>query len=199
MPSIRLWGLNRFTLRSKRKVNTQWLPTAWCITSARSKPQKRADIHIIVAEGSALDLSYGQDRGIGSKSGAAEQMTDKLMVELREDIRRCYGKDKVKLHYLSMPLALRSGVGTHWMLPTSMVVRRPEVFPWDKQAAQAHRLDADKVRTLIDGLHRSDPHKYLPVTAEIRDVWEWICHFTDHRHSWQRLVETLGAPKPKIL
>lgn len=86
------------------------------------------------------------------------------------------------------------------MIPTSVVLRRPVVLPWDKQAAQAHRLDADRVRTLIDSLHRSDPHKYLPVTAEIRDVWEWICQddFSVHRLSWQRLVEALGAPKQKI-
>ena len=56
--------------------------------------------------------------------GAAQKFASQLMLELKQDLEGIYG-DKIRFHYLSMPMVLRSGgVGTHWMLPANITFKR---------------------------------------------------------------------------
>ncbi len=88
-------------------------------------------LHILSADASASDLSYAQDRGVGSALGAAERFASQLITDKLNEIENSYkdlpSSSKVRFHNLIMPLALRSngGVGTHWMLPNTILLRSP--------------------------------------------------------------------------
>ena len=88
-------------------------------------------IHIVMAEASATDPTYSQDRGITTTFGAAERFASQLMVDKLKQLAKLYerrlGGDGIYLHKLAMPLTLRSagGIGTHWMLPAHLTLREP--------------------------------------------------------------------------
>lgn len=88
-------------------------------------------LHIVLADASAADLAFAQDRGVGAALGAAERFASQIIVDKRDEIRRGYkslpGSPDARFHNLVMPLALRSngGVGTHWMLPDNILLRPP--------------------------------------------------------------------------
>jgi len=91
-------------------------------------------IHIVMAEASATDPTYTQDRGITTTFGAAERFASQLLVDKTRQLAKMYeglGGQGIYLHKLAMPLTLRSagGIGTHWMLPANVTLREPAGLP----------------------------------------------------------------------
>jgi hypothetical protein len=99
------------------------------------KPPLR-DIDIVLAEASAVDYDYSQDRGIGASTDQSkERLTGRLTLELLEELRaQAHAVDPsmhIRIHDLSLPLAFRSrgGFGTHWMFPGTISVTNPLQTP----------------------------------------------------------------------
>jgi hypothetical protein len=169
------------------------------------------DIHIVVAEASAITVDYIDDRGIGAKFGAADKFASRLMDELMADIRSCYvdtGGGRVELYYLGMPLVFRSrgGVGTHWMMPERVVLADPkepdpEKFKWYRRLAglsnsatlEVHR---DRLASLIEELHDPDRPFCSSEASALREqdeVRAWICTDQNHRREWNRIKANLAS------
>lgn len=131
-------------------------------------------VHIVIAEASATDRLYQQDRGITARFGGAERFASQLMVDKLKKIARdyeCLGGQGIYLHNLQMPLTLRSagGIGTHWMLPRNLTLREPFGFVSKHERQQDGLTDLSSLfrltepgvdvsglqaRKLVDGLHR---------------------------------------------
>ncbi|MGI8783087.1 MAG: patatin-like phospholipase family protein [Acidobacteriota bacterium] len=171
------------------------------------------EIHIVVAEASAFSVNYKQDRGIGSKFGAAEKLASQLMVELVAEIKKLYAHlgapDGVHLHYLAMPDALRTrgGLGTHWMLPAQVNLTDPD--PLKPGEADAYLIDSLSVRDWIDDLHQSSAgprktncedegkvlrwsrHLNMTTPVEMNTARRWVTEEQQHRRRWNQLVSDL--------
>jgi hypothetical protein len=101
------------------------------LVDAKGKMRLR-DIRIVMAEGSALDYDYEQDRGVGAATGQAkERLTGRLTLELLrrvQDAARAVDPNvTVTVHDLSLPRVFRSrgGLGTNWMFPRDVEVTTP--------------------------------------------------------------------------
>ena len=157
------------------------------------------DVDIIIAEASATSLAYTQDRGTGGIFGAAQKFASQLMLELKQDLENIYG-DKIRFHYLSMPMVLRSGggVGTHWMLPANVTFKRPLAqsnMGGDEAASKEVTLSGDQVRSIIDALHAVPPIGNTGLAdSKEQLVWDWITAdwFTNHPTTWEQVVTKLG-------
>jgi hypothetical protein len=145
------------------------------------KPPLR-DIDIVLAEASAADYDYSQDRGIGASTDQSkERLTGRLTLELLDEVRaQARAVDpamQIRLHDLSLPLAFRSrgGFGTHWMFPGSINVTNPLQTPlprlWMRKVADysglerySVTLDKEQLMALWDALYdakwnsQSDAH-----------------------------------------
>lgn len=175
-------------------------------------------IHILVAEASATDLGYTQDRGISAKFGAPEKLASQLIADLLNEVRGLYGGDIV-VHYLSMPLTLRSngGLGTHWMLPGAVRFRRPlsvephsDIEP-DRSVDLLMRpersllesagvatnvvLDGELVRLeIVERLHQvSTRGAAATIDPDQQLVWRWICEdrYRNHMRTWRQALASL--------
>jgi hypothetical protein len=113
-------------------------------------------LHIISADASASDLSYVQDRGIGSAMGAAESFASQLITDKLNEIDKFYEEPPNQelpsrnFKNLIMPLTLRSngGVGTHWMLPDKILLRPP--FHGMPQGDEERRGDLHSMQNPCD-------------------------------------------------
>lgn len=101
------------------------------LTNAKGKMRLR-DIRIVMAEGSAVDYDYEQDRGVGAATGQSkERLTGRLTLELlrrvQEAVKAVDPNATVTLHDLSLPRVFRSrgGLGTNWMFPRDVQVTTP--------------------------------------------------------------------------
>jgi hypothetical protein len=126
-------------------------------------PRAMADIHIIVADASAEDTQFVQDRGITSAFAAADNYANQLSMELSAQIddlcRQIQSANKVPdakspihFHYLGMPDVLRvsGSVGTHWMLAGTYTIHHHGAGG----SISDHTVLRGKcVRALIAGLH----------------------------------------------
>lgn len=81
------------------------------------------EIHVIVADASAVSIDYHRDRGAGAIFGASSKISSQLMLELITSAQQKYSG--LKTHYLPMPavLRMRGGLGTHWMMPRSVTLK----------------------------------------------------------------------------
>jgi len=185
--------------------------------AGHTAPPPLPEIHIIVAEASAFNPDFSQDRGIGSKMSAAEKFASELMNELVRQIRNDYremgaAKGKVGFYYLGMPSVLRShgGIGTHWMMPSYVRFSSPE-----KGAPESLNVDRLSVRNIIDQLHLLDappatappqvvcpeqfeflrllPKGRLSSPQEIEKLESWIRADTQHAVTWRRLSQALAG------
>jgi hypothetical protein len=109
---------------------------------------KRRDIDIVLAEASALDFDYAQDRGVGAAAAdAKERLTGRLTLELLAQLKRRMAPAEVRVHDLSLPRLFRSrgGFGTHWTFPGTVRVENPLLTPlqpeWIRVVAQYTGLD----------------------------------------------------------
>jgi hypothetical protein len=157
----------------------------------------RPDIHVIVAEASAADLRYADDRGMGARFGAPAKFASQIMVDLIADIKRRYAAlgGKLHVHYLAMPLVLRSngGLGTHWMLPARVQFNQPPRADAAVIERDHTALSSEETRRLIDALHSEDESRKVS-DAEAK-VWKWICEddYTNHQQRWAALVNAVGG------
>jgi hypothetical protein len=125
---------------------------------------------------------------------------------------------KLDLHYLAMPLALRSrgGIGTHWMLANDILVTNPHrVLPLGF-AARALAIGPganDRVRItraelfqLLDAMHAPDGELCSSDGAFSRNaakVANWICMgslagLPDlHVQEWREIIAAFGAQASK--
>jgi len=112
------------------------------------KGQPVRDIDIVLAEASAIDIDYEQDRGVGAATGQSkERLTGRLTVEVLEHLREVVKPAKIRVHDLSLPRVFRSrgGFGTHWMFPRHVEVNEPLEVPmpalWMREVG--HYSDVD--------------------------------------------------------
>lgn len=168
--------------------------------------RQRPEIHIVVAEASATSLRFGQDRGLGGKFGAAERFASQLMQDLIIEIRNAYQAigGTIKLHYLAMPLVLRSngGLGTHWMLPKSVKFRKPmpdtQSGKMLSEGFKSIRMSGRETRAIIDSLHSGRTEQADTKESE-KVLWQWICNdsYTRHREIWNDLLIGLTGSQGK--
>jgi hypothetical protein len=178
------------------------------------------EIDIVLAEASAFEFDYSQDRGVGAATGQAkERLTGRLTLELLARLRK---RVTISVHDLSLPRVFRSrgGFGTHWQWPGSVRLENPLVTPvpleWQRVVAQFTGLDRhwvtidrDQLFTLWNALFDKD-RAFCDRTwsddgaADLTTVSRWICGKDragrdvarrdpqiDH---WARLKATLAAP-----
>lgn len=86
------------------------------------------DLHVVVADASALSFDYRPDRGVGAMLGASGKFSGQLMIDLAASTTKAYralGQGTLTVSYLPMPVLLRSrgGLGTHWMMPAQVTLR----------------------------------------------------------------------------
>lgn len=112
------------------------------------KTVRSRDIDIVLAEASATDFDYLQDRGVGAATGdAKERLTGRLTLELLDRLRKRVAPAVVRVHDLSLPRVFRSrgGFGTHWAFPGAVRVENPLLTPmpqpWVRVVAQYSGLD----------------------------------------------------------
>jgi len=153
-------------------------------------------IHVIAADASAGNIDYVQDRGVGAALGASSQFASQLIDVLLDECRSIYeqagGRRKhIYLHYLPMPIALRTrgGVGTHWMVSDRITLRDPRER--DYQKATIAVLDKQTITDLIMDLHRTNSNAATPKVTEgdLATVQKWIAEDTDH--DWNAVVHTI--------
>jgi predicted acylesterase/phospholipase RssA len=178
------------------------------------------DIDIVLAEASAFDFDYSQDRGVGAATGQAkERLTGRLTLELLERLRE---RVKINIHDLSLPRVFRSrgGFGTHWQWPGTVRLENPLFTPvppdWQRLVAQVTGLDRhwvtinrDQLSTLWQALYANDGAFCArswddDSDADLKTVSGWICghardggnrvHPDPHVGRWERLRSNLAAP-----
>ncbi len=178
------------------------------------------DIHVIALEASASDFDYRQDRGISTATGGAKErlaggLTDSLLRGLQARITAIGTTQpaKLDLHYLAMPLALRSrgGIGTHWMLASDILVTNPHraspvgflarQFAVGPGASDRVRITRAELFQLLDAMHSPDGSLCSGRREFSRNalkVARWICESprsesTDmHVQEWGRLIALFG-------
>jgi Patatin-like phospholipase len=152
---------------------------------------------IVIAEASGVSLDFTEDRGLGSMLGASGRFANQLMVELLEKIERKYNDlkgESLQVHYLPMPLVLRSrgGVGTHWMMPAFVTLANP------RDRTKTMIITGKQASQMIMDLYVADGKRDKDsLSNELKQAWEWIDgtdaepRFAEHRLAWIQLVETL--------
>jgi hypothetical protein len=82
-------------------------------------------VRIVVADASAYGDTFAQDRGLSALGGARLHLSNKLIATLFSQVKALHEekskqKGKLTIHDLTLPKAIRSGMGTHWMMPTEV-------------------------------------------------------------------------------
>jgi hypothetical protein len=174
-------------------------------------------IHVVIAEASAVNYDYSQDRGFSVLvGGSRERLAGGLTNAIREEIQRQLEhlqvsdgqKATVQFHYLGLPLAFRArgGFGTHWMYAKEFHLNdpRPRTGTWlsfsSERTAVINRNDLEE---LWVALH--DPDTFFCEHEQFRTnnaekVRHWICGSKDdgavgrdlHLDRWKKLVGDLG-------
>lgn len=181
--------------------NLGLLSALLALKSALSRPGVAGplrDIDIVLAEASAIDYDYEQDRGVGAATGQAkERLTGRLTLELIDQVQQAARaidpNARVRVHDLSLPRAFRSrgGFGTHWMFPESVRIENPLPAtlpsPWKQTVAQYSgldrywvTLDRKDLLTLWQGLHNPESdfcaRQWCPdPDADLHTVSNWVC------------------------
>jgi hypothetical protein len=175
--------------------------------AAKKESQRRSPciIQIVIAEASGVSLDFSQDRGISSTLGASEkyanQLTQALLREIRKNFKDCGGQ-RLDVHFLPMPLALRSnrgGVGTHWKMPTYVTLDDPN---FDGKSAKKTVILSDRqtIHLVMDLYVPADQRRLDDAKGHDRKqldlAWQWTEgvgaaeRYRQHRLNWDRLVRT---------
>jgi hypothetical protein len=173
--------------------------------SADPKPRALPEIHIIVADASAEDTSFVQDRGLNSALCAADNYANQLSLELTAQInelcRELHSKAGAKskdcsvhFHYLGMPDVLRvtGSVGTHWMLAGTYALHHKE----KNGAAGDHTvLRGRSVEALIADLHvdgnPTPSTRDKSEQVEQQKVRGWI-RADGYDAAWEKTIEDIN-------
>lgn len=175
------------------------------LDECEARPECRVappEIHIIVADASAVTIDYRSDRGGGSILGAANKFASQLMLELAAGAERKYdklNKGRLVTHYLPMPavLRMRGGLGTHWMMPQTVTLK-DICRPNGKRAATLDVKRLPLMEMIVD-LHA------LPATPPSEDEDCQVSRPEDprawlaadrHARAWSEIVSALGVRAP---
>lgn len=178
------------------------------------------EIHVIALEASAVDFDYTQDRGLGAATGGSKErlaggLTQALLGELESDMQRLGSGGQaspLSLHYLPMPLALRTrgGIGTHWMLAHDILVTNPRratpvgvlarTLAIGPGATDRVRITDEELFHLLNAMHSVQAPLCTNVESLRGDagkVAQWICGSEQagnedlHVLAWRQLVDAL--------
>lgn len=150
-------------------------------------------LHIIIADVSASPGKYAESFGLSAVSAGGGEMALGIEAEIRRDIENRYralGSHAV-VHELDMPDVLRSGIGTHWLLPQTMTFTEPKPAT-DTRTPEKITLDRDDVMTLVKALHTSI-HLSRRTQKDACKVLEWESRPTrfPHATTWSTLLKEL--------
>jgi len=173
-----------------------------------NKKDDLPEIHVIVADATAVSLDYSQDHGWNAILSAAEKVSYQLAGELRrgigDSIKALYGDSKsIHIHYLVMPTLFcsRGGIGTNWMVPDSVTLRHID----SQRSNDSLVLSKESLLHLLIDLHRDQPPDFACyATGERKNVetaWQWIGEdpFSRHAEAWQCLCKpTPGCDEPAL-
>jgi hypothetical protein len=188
-------------------------------------PKQVPEIHIVIADASAMSFDYSRDRGLAAAFSASSklQLADGLIRTLMADICReiSGGEDtsvwtdsrtgcetKIQLHTLNMPTVFRSrgGIGTHWMMPAVAQLKDPRSPT--KKGEKADVRCNDLIDTIM-ALH-AGPTSYcgteISGNKEVRKLRSWICGDVNdennkpdpHGENWQDTVQKLSAYEDRL-
>jgi hypothetical protein len=160
------------------------------------------DLHVVVADASALSFDYQPDRGVGAKLGASSKFSGQLMIDLANSATRSYqalGKGRLTLSYLPMPTLLRSrgGLGTHWMMPAQVTLRDDAVLG-DNEAEIIKELDRWQTVALLTCLHDAQSVPLAPehpcAAMHAGDLGKRL-GASSHTLAWDALTQNLAAKR----
>ncbi len=150
-------------------------------------------IHVVIAEASALDYDYSQDRGVavflgGSRERLAGGLTRELQERVDTSLKNVNGpRAAVQYHFLSLPLAFRSrgGFGTHWLYAETFHLSDPRPRTTARQNAFLADIGAEKATIKRKSLEElwlalHDPDTPFCSASKFSDrealkVQTWIC------------------------
>src|SRR5262249_3566782 len=155
------------------------------------KGQALRPIHIVLAEASAVDYDYAQDRGLSTVSGSRERLAGGLTETLINDLEHSAARPKREFHYrgLAMVFWARGGFGSHWMYAAQYRLSDPR----PRHIAAKHYIrdalfgdgrvtvDHEDLRKLWRALHDPDKRRDFchaevdKPNKNIETVKGWIC------------------------
>ena len=162
-------------------------------------------IHVIIADASAVNDEYSEDRGISVPIASPTKFASQLIIELKKEIEGILGEEKFHLHYLTMPKVLRShgGISTHWMIGENMKFEKPSLpkpLPDCQESEKECTLSRNEVLQILENLHSE--FQTLPSTKNVETLKIWICNEQNgmtknygHKEAWGEIVRALiGKP-----
>jgi hypothetical protein len=182
-----------YALREAIKEEQERCKTANCANAPRH------ELHVFIAEASATTLSFTRSSGISAVFGAPARFASQLMVDMAREVEEKYAelKGKIHFHYLAMPLILRSngGLGTHWMLPTSVRFKQPLDIGLQGEFNKAKpvKLSGDLTRKLVDELHVAK--QVVTNNPDMDRLWRWICldQNSSHQQVWNKAISQIDS------
>jgi len=178
-------------------------------------PRALPEIHIMVADASAEDTQFVQDRGINSALSASDNYASQLSLELTTQIDNLCnelntrqpgassssGECRIHFHYLGMPDVLRvyGSVCTHWMLAGTYSIHHRQNREGNGAADDHTVLRGRSVEAIIAGLHTNGTAKVSPTNtrdkAELLEqtkVRTWIAE-DGYDASWARTIGDING------
>jgi len=158
------------------------------------------DLHVVVADASALSFDYQPDRGVGAKLGASSKFSGQLMIELGASITDAYrtlGQGRLTVSYLPMPLLLRSrgGLGTHWMMPAEVTLRDDAALSGKAKVIARHdRWQTMALVTCLHDAHSAPPSNHPCAAMHAGDLGQHLSA-DSHARAWQALAQGLAAKR----
>lgn len=104
-------------------------------------------VRILVADASGYSPAFTQDRGLSAVGGARLHISSKLIATLLAQVQALHAeksqqKGKLTIHDLTLPKAIRSGMGTHWMMPTVTTFAPAKWIPGTTDRSKAQLSEA---------------------------------------------------------
>ncbi len=171
------------------------------LDACQNRPQCRVsppEIHIIIADASAVTVDYHSDRGGGSILGASNKFASQLMLELIASAKEKYqrlGNGQIVTHYLPMPavLRMRGGLGTHWMMPQTVTLS--DICEPDAKHATPIEVERLPLMEMIVDLHSVPAPKPSSASEDCRhprptDVRARLIA-DRHARAWSEIATTL--------
>lgn len=114
------------------------------------------DIDIVIADAGSLGYQYSADRGIGTAVSGGPQLllASAWYRSIYENTKHRYEAltgASISMHIRPMPLVLRlnGAIGTHWMLPTNIVLQDPQTTLGDD--GPSYKIDRQQAKCIILG------------------------------------------------
>jgi hypothetical protein len=152
------------------------------LAAADNWPSEHApppSIRILVADASGTSVGYSEDRGIGAAAAAKRQIADRLIGELGLRVAAAWhrlsgGRSTAELVHLPMPEVLRSGISTHWQLPSHVSLSDPDTWYGTGGLGFANRtktmdLDQRGILEVVDLLFAEERES----ERVDETLWEW--------------------------